>query len=83
MNDTLLKYPEADATAVANMLKASGYTVKTLPGKNATQQAITEALEKVAGEGTSGGVVFVGMFGHGVQYGDDAFYGPYDTSSVL
>jgi formylglycine-generating enzyme required for sulfatase activity len=80
MNDTLLKYPEADATAVADMLQASGYTVKTLLGKNATQHAITDALEKVAGEGTSEGVVFVGMFGHGVQYGDDAFYGPYDTS---
>ncbi len=79
MNRTLLKYPEADAKAVGELLEKSGYTVVLLQSKQATQEAIEEALNKAKGEGTSEGVVLIGMFGHGVQYGNDAYYGPYNT----
>ena len=80
MNRAPLKYPEADATAVAELLEKSGYTVKVLLGKQATQEAIQEALKQTEGEGTADGVVLIGMFGHGVQYGNDAYYGPFDTA---
>ena len=79
MNRTKLKYPEADATAVAELLEKSGYTVKVLLGKQATQAAIQETLKKAEAEGTDDGVVLIGMFGHGVQYGNDAYYGPFNT----
>lgn len=79
MNRPLLKYPEADAQAVGELLQNSGYTVVLLQGKQATQNAIEEALDNAKGEGTSEGVVLIGMFGHGVQYGNDAYYGPYNT----
>ena len=79
MNRTKLKYPEADARAVAELLEKSGYTVTVLLGKRATREAIEEALKKAEAEGTEEGVVLIGMFGHGVQYGNDAFYGPYNT----
>jgi formylglycine-generating enzyme required for sulfatase activity len=79
MNRSPLKYPEADATAVAEMLKSSGYEVKVLIGKQATQKAIEEELTKFEQQGTQDGVVFIGLFGHGVQYGNDAYYCPYDV----
>ena len=79
MNRTPLKYPEADAKAVAELLEKSGYTVKVLLGKQATQEAIQQALKQAEGEGTEEGVVLIGMFGHGVQYGNDAYYGPFNT----
>ena len=79
MNRTLLKYPEADAQAVGELLQKSGYTVVLLQGKQATQKAIEDALDKAKGEGTSEGVVLIGMFGHGVQYENDAYYCPYTT----
>ena len=79
MNRTPLKYPEADAKSVAELLGKSGYTVKVLLGKQATEKAIQEALKQAESEGTEEGVVLIGMFGHGVQSGNDAFYGPYNT----
>jgi sulfatase modifying factor 1 len=79
MNRSPLKYPEADATAVAEMLKSSGYEVKVLIGKQATQKAIEEELTKFEQQGTQNGVVFIGLFGHGVQYGSDAYYCPYNV----
>ena len=79
MNRSPLKYPEADATAVAEMLKSSGYEVKVLVGKQATQKAIEEELTKFEQQGTQDGVVFIGLFGHGVQYGSDAYYCPHDV----
>lgn len=79
MNRNSLKYPEADADAVAELLKRSGYEVKVLLGKQATQKSIQEALIETGSEGTTDGVVLIGLFGHGVQYGNEAFYGPYET----
>ncbi len=79
MNRNPLKYPEADATAVAELLKSSGYEVKVLIGKQATQKAIETELTKFEQQGTQDGVVFIGLFGHGVQYGSDAYYCPYDV----
>jgi len=79
MNRSPLKYPEADAAAVAELLKSSGYEVKVLTGKQATQQAIESELSTLEKQGTQDGVVFIGLFGHGVQYGNDAYFGPYNT----
>ncbi len=79
MNRTPLKFPEADAMAVGELLEKSGYTVVLLLGKQATQTAIQNALNKAKSEGTSEGIVLIGMFGHGVQYGNDAYYGPFNT----
>ena len=79
MNRSPLKYPEADALAVAELLKSSGYEVKVLTGKLATQAAIEDELTKFEQQGTQDGVVFIGLFGHGVQYGSDAYYCPYDV----
>ena len=47
--------------------------------KQATQKAIEAELTKLESEGTQDGVVFIGLFGHGVQYGNDAYFGPYNT----
>ena len=80
MNHTPLKYPEADANAVAELLKSNGYEVRVLTGKQATLAGIEAELAKLEKQGTSDGVAFIGLFGHGVQYGDDAFFGPYNTA---
>ena len=79
MNRTPLKYPEADANAVSELLKSSGYEVKVLTGKQATLAAVEAELLKLEKHGTADGVVFIGLFGHGVQYGSEAFFGPFDT----
>ena len=79
MNRTPLKFPEADAKAVGDLLRASGYTVKLLLGKAATQKAIAAELAVAGRQGAEDGAVLIGLFGHGVQYGEDAFFGPYDT----
>ncbi|MGD9857373.1 MAG: SUMF1/EgtB/PvdO family nonheme iron enzyme [Planctomycetaceae bacterium] len=80
MNDTPLLYPEDDARAVGDLLKESGYTVDLLLGNRATNKAIGDALGKVALKGTQDGVVIVGLFGHGVQYDEDAYFCGFDTS---
>lgn len=81
MNASALKYPEADAAAVAELLKKSGYTVDLLIGKQATKKAVDSALKRVAKEGNGDGVVLIGLFGHGVQYAENAYFGPFDTSA--
>ncbi|MCA9048380.1 MAG: SUMF1/EgtB/PvdO family nonheme iron enzyme [Planctomycetaceae bacterium] len=78
MNDVPLKFPEADAAAVGDLLKESGYTVDSLLGRQATRSAIQKALEKAAQQGTADGALVIGVFGHGVQYGQDAYFCPYD-----
>lgn len=80
MNRTALRYPEADATSVGELLERSGYTVKVLLGKEATQASIKQALDVFEQQGSQNGVVFIGLFGHGVQYGEDAYFCPYDTA---
>ena len=79
MNASPLKYPEADAKAVAEVLQASGYKVDLLLGKQATQQAIEKTLQKAEKEGSSDGAVVLGFFGHGVQYDKTAYFCPYDS----
>ena len=81
MNSSPLKYPEDDATAVADLLKQAGYTVKVLQGKEATKSNIESALKQLGKEGNAEGVVLIGMFGHGVQYDQDGYYCPYDTAT--
>ena len=79
MNSVTLKYPEADARALGELLRRGGYTVKLLLGKEATLEAVMTELKSVGEQGTQEGAVLVGLFGHGVQYGSDAYFGPYDT----
>ena len=79
MNENPLKYPEDDAKAVGELLKRSDYNVEVLLGKAATKKAIESALAKAGKQGSSGGVVLIGLFGHGVQYGADAYFCPYDS----
>ncbi|MCR9201352.1 MAG: SUMF1/EgtB/PvdO family nonheme iron enzyme [Planctomycetaceae bacterium] len=79
MNDTQLQYPEADAKSVGEELQRCGYTVTTLLGREASRTAIQKELDKLATQGSNGGVCLVGLFGHGVQYGNDAYFAPYDT----
>ena len=79
MNDTSLKFPEADAKAVGDLLREAGYDVTVLTGQAATSQAIQDALDQLSNSGTHEGVAIVGLFGHGTQYGNEAFYGGYDT----
>jgi sulfatase modifying factor 1 len=81
MNASPLKYPEDDAKAVADLLKQGGYTVKVLLGKDATKAEIEAALKTFSKEGNADGVVLIGMFGHGVQYDELAYFGPYDTAT--
>jgi formylglycine-generating enzyme required for sulfatase activity len=79
MNDRPLKYPEADATAVAQALQRGGYEVLVLNGSKATQAAITDALRVLERQSNTDGVVLIGLFGHGVQYGETAYFCPFDT----
>lgn len=78
-NNTPLKYPEDDAQGISELLEASGYTVRTVLGKQATLQNITESLRSLESQGTQDGAVLIGLFGHGVQYGDTAYFCPYDA----
>ncbi len=80
MNEAKIDYPEADAVAVGKVLEASGYTVVTLLGQQATKTAIETALEDLEKQGAAGGIVFIGLFGHGVQYNEDAWFCPWDTT---
>ena len=80
MNSSPLKFPEDDAKSVGELLRASGYTVRLLVGRAASRKAILAELQEVARQGTQDGAVVVGLFGHGVQYGDNAFFGPFDTT---
>ena len=80
MNRLKLDYPEEDAKAVGKVLSDSGYTVKLLLGSEATGAAIEAALKEFETQGMTDGVVFIGLFGHGVQYGQDAYFCPYDTT---
>lgn len=78
-----LKFPEADAKAIKDVLEradGSGYQVKLLLGREATANAVLAALKEIAGKGEEGGHLILGFFGHGVQYGADAYFCPYDTN---
>ncbi|MCR9201350.1 MAG: SUMF1/EgtB/PvdO family nonheme iron enzyme [Planctomycetaceae bacterium] len=79
MNRTPLQFPEVDAKSVGELLQKSGYTVKLLLGSQATEAAIERELAEFEQQGSHDGVVFIGLFGHGVQYGQDAYFCPYDT----
>jgi formylglycine-generating enzyme required for sulfatase activity len=77
-----LKYPEADALAIKAALEradGTGYEVTLLVGKDATRERILKALDDIAKKGKVGGHLILGFFGHGVQYGADAYFCPFDT----
>ena len=81
MNQPELAYPEVDAKAVGKFLTEHGYTVEYLLGPKATQAAIKTKLKSLADKGNQPGVVFVGLWGHGVEFdgSDEAMFCPYDT----
>jgi uncharacterized caspase-like protein len=62
-----LEFPEADAKAIAELLKTGGYDVDLLLGRAATHKAILAKLDGLSRKGTADGVVVVGLFGHGVE----------------
>lgn len=62
-----LKFPEADARAVGQMLSGHGYEVEYLLGPKATRKAILQKLDALSGKGNSSGICVVGFFGHGVE----------------
>lgn len=80
LNEAEIKYPEADAAAVGKVLEASGYTVVTLLGQQATRTAIEEALAELRNHGSAGGIVLIGLYGHGVRYSEGDFFCPWDTT---
>ncbi len=84
-----IQYPEADATAIGAVLKASGYQVTLLMGEQATKAAIDQSLAQLAKQGNQPGVILIGLFGHGVEYdevGTDgtptsrSYFCPFDTT---
>ena len=78
-----LKYPEDDAMAIRSILErtdGTGYEVTLLIGKEATKDRVLKALTEIAKKGENGGYLILGFFGHGVQYGPDAYFCPYDTN---
>ena len=62
-----LQFPEEDAKALGDVLKAGGYTVELLLGKAATQAAIKAKLTALQKKADAEGVVLIGLFGHGVE----------------
>ena len=79
LNQPQLKYPEDDVKALALELRSAGYEVQELVGKSATRDSVNAAMQRISKRGTSDDVLILGFFGHGVQYGDSAYYCPYDT----
>ena len=83
-----LKYAEADATALRDLLKAAGYDAKlltTAEGKRSAAAAPTKAnverAVKAALDGSKrGDTVLVALAGHGVQFegGKGAYFCPQD-----
>ena len=77
-----LSFAEKDATAIRDILireDGSGYKVTLLLGPEATRERILQELEKIAQTEGAGGHLILGFFGHGVQYGADAYFCPYDA----
>lgn len=62
-----LRFPEADAKALGELLEKSSYKVEYLLGKNATKPAIGKKLAELRKQADSDGICLVGMFGHGVE----------------
>ena len=83
LNRRPLRYPEADAEAIAEALGGRGYKVVLLTGEEAGKTQIMERLAQVAGRGRSGGSLVLGFFGHGVQYGADAYFCPFDADMQI
>jgi TPR repeat protein len=84
-----LMYPEEDARALGQLLKDGGYRVDLLLGKAATQKAIRARIAELDRQGSTDGVVLVGLFGHGVEIESpdeensvtvDGCFCPFDTA---
>jgi hypothetical protein len=75
-----LLFPEADATAIGEVLKKNGYEVEILRKDQASKKGIETALEELRKRGGNGGVAFIGIFGHGVEFEDNdkSYFCPWD-----
>lgn len=67
-----LRFAEADATAIAEVLRGAGYAVETLLGAAATRPAILDLLRRQARAAGSAGLLLVYFAGHGQVDPDDA-----------
>ncbi|MCA9051990.1 MAG: SUMF1/EgtB/PvdO family nonheme iron enzyme [Planctomycetaceae bacterium] len=67
MNRTELKFPEVDARSLGTFLSNSGYVVDYLLGRSAKRNDVEAALAGLNTRGRDGGVVIIGLFGHGVE----------------
>jgi len=79
--NTGLKFPEKDAEALAEILKASGFQVELLLGRQATKRAIDSKLASFSDRGKHEGVIFVAMCGHGTEFSETkkSYFCPHDT----
>lgn len=81
-----LKFPEKDVEALGRVLRDNGYKVDLLLGAKATRQEIMLRLKGLTQKGRNGGVVFVGLSGHGIETFDNAtkvnksYFCPVDTT---
>jgi formylglycine-generating enzyme required for sulfatase activity len=80
--NTGLKFPEKDASDIAALLRAAGFQVDLLLGKQATKAAIKARLGTFSQRGKNDGVIFVGLFGHGTEFADTkhSYFCPNDTA---
>lgn len=62
-----LKYAEADAKALAEVLK-NGFQVTMLVGENATKSKIEAAFQDILKKGTGADTLLVAFSGHGHQF---------------
>lgn len=67
-----LRFAEADATAMAEVLRGAGYAVEMLLGAAATRPAILDLLRRQARAAGSAGLLLVYFAGHGEMDPDDA-----------
>ncbi len=65
-----LKYAEADAKALAEVLK-NGFQVTMLVGENGTKAKIEAAFQEILKKGTGADTLLVAFSGHGVQFKPD------------
>jgi len=80
-NEAGLKFPVRDAETLGAILKEGGYHVDYLLNGQATRQAIEDKLATFSKRGGNSGVVFLAVFGHGIEFVKTklSYFCPYDT----
>lgn len=80
-----LRYPEADAKAIGQFLTDAGYQVDLVLGPDASKARIDEKLASLNRRGSNKGVVFVGVFGHGIEFESNnmSYFCPFDSAGRI